>query len=289
MDWQGEDQSNNIEDHRGGGIGVPHIIGGGIGTIIIAIIVYFLGGNPMQVLQSSQQSTQYSQSAKPSNAEDDTLRHFSAIILKQTENVWTEIFNKMGREYEEPKLVLFNGSTQSACGGANAATGPFYCPGDGKVYLDLGFFEELQDRFNVPGNFASAYVIAHEVGHHVQDLLGISDKVSRLQAKSSEVAGNKLSVKLELQADFLAGVWAHYINETKRKDGKAFISDNDIKSALIAANAIGDDHLQKQSQGYVSPDSFTHGTSEQRMYWFKKGFETGDISQGDTFNDPSLN
>jgi predicted metalloprotease len=289
MDWRGESESNNIEDRRGSGIGAPHIIGGGIGTLVIAVIIYFLGGNPMQVLQSSQSASPTTQSAKPINPADDTLRQFSAVILKETENVWTNIFNKMGQQYQEPTLVLFSGSTQSGCGGANAATGPFYCPADKKVYLDLSFFEELQGRFNVPGNFASAYVIAHEVGHHVQDLLGISSKVSRLQARSNEVTANKLSVKLELQADFLAGVWAHYINETKKQNGSSIINNADIVSALTAANAIGDDRLQKQAQGYVSPDSFTHGTSQQRMYWFKKGFETGDINQGDTFNDPSLN
>jgi predicted metalloprotease len=243
----------------------------------------------MQVLQSSQSASPTTQSAKPINPADDTLRQFSAVILKETENVWTNIFNKMGQQYQKPVLVLFSGSTQSGCGGANAETGPFYCPADGKVYLDLSFFEELQDRFNVPGNFASAYVIAHEVGHHVQDLLGISSKVSRLQARSNGSTANKLSVKLELQADFLAGVWAHYINETKKQNGNPIINNSDIVSALTAANAIGDDRLQKQAQGYVSPDSFTHGTSQQRMYWFKKGFETGDINQGDTFNDPSLN
>ena len=289
MDWRGENESQNIEDRRGSGIGAPHIIGGGIGTIIIAVIVYFLGGNPMQVLQSSQHMSSSSQSARPANAADDSLRQFSAVVLKQTEDVWTAVFNKMGQQYQKPTLVLFSGNTTSGCGGADAATGPFYCPADKKVYLDLSFFEELQDRFNVPGNFASAYVIAHEVGHHVQDLLGISDKVSRLQARSNEVTGNKLSVKLELQADFLAGVWAYYINKERKQNGNPIITDSDIKSALTAANAIGDDRLQKQAQGYVAPDSFTHGTSQQRMYWFNKGFQTGDLNQGDTFNDPSLN
>ncbi|MDR0793906.1 MAG: zinc metallopeptidase [Chitinophagaceae bacterium] len=287
MDWKGEDESSNIEDRRG--IRTPHIVGGGIGTIVIAVIIYFLGGNPMQVLQSSQSMSSSTQSTVPTNPADDTLRQFAAVVLRETEDVWTKIFTQMGKQYQEPTLVLFSESTQSGCGGASAATGPFYCPADKKVYLDLSFFEELQNRFSVPGNFASAYVIAHEVGHHVQDLLGISDKVSRMQASGSEVAGNKLSVKLELQADFLAGVWAHYINEMKKKNGNAIISNTDIASALTAANAIGDDRLQKQAQGYVTPDSFTHGTSQQRMYWFKKGFETGDISQGNTFNDPSLN
>jgi predicted metalloprotease len=289
MDWRGEKESRNIEDRRGSGIGTPHLVGGGIGTIVIAIIVYFLGGNPMQVLQSSQSMPSSTQSAKPINPENDSLRQFTAVVLQQTEDIWTKIFSQMGKQYREPTLVLFSGSTQSGCGGASAATGPFYCPADKKVYLDLSFFQELENRFKVPGNFASAYVIAHEVGHHVQDLLGISDKVSRMQATGSKVAGNKLSVKLELQADFLAGLWAHYVNETKKKNGKAIINTADIVSALTAANAIGDDRLQKQAQGYATPDSFTHGTSEQRMYWFKKGFETGDFSQGNTFNDPSLN
>jgi predicted metalloprotease len=258
-------------------MGGPIAIGGGVVGLIIYLISSFLGGDTSQ-LPLPNQNTQTSQR---SPAEDKEAQ-FIGVVLKDTEDIWKKLFSDMGSNYVEPKLVLFTQSTPSSCGFASAATGPFYCPGDQKVYLDLSFAEDLRNRFGVDGEFAMAYVVAHEVGHHVQTLLGISDKMANIRQRSSEEVANKYSVMMELQADFLAGVWAHY------EQGKNILEKGDIESALTAANAIGDDRLQKQSQGYVVPESFTHGTSAQRMYWFKKGFETGDINQGDTFNDPSL-
>ena len=251
-------------------------VGGGIGGIIIAIIYFFLGGNGNNDGSYLQQQAPQTQEQK---ASEDNLASFSKVVLAETEDVWSKLFKEQGRNYVEPRMVLFTGSDQSGCGFASAATGPFYCPADSKVYLDLSFFQELQDRFHAPGDFAMAYVIAHEVGHHVQHLLGITEKVDQMRGRLSETEMNKLSVRLELQADFLAGVWAHHAQQMKH-----ILESGDIEEALNAANAIGDDRLQKQSQGYVVPDAFTHGTSEQRMYWFKKGFQTGDIEQGDTFN-----
>jgi len=275
MRWRGERESGNIEDRRGmssGGLAV-----GGIGGLLIAAVIYFLGGDPSQVMQQPTDQVQTT-AADP----NDTLSKYISVVLASTEDAWTTIFNNMNRQYTDPTLVLFSGQTQAGCGFASAASGPFYCPADQKVYIDLSFFDELTNRFGASGgDFAMAYVLAHEVGHHVQHLLGLTDQVDRQRQHLSESGYNKLSVKLELQADFLAGVWAHY-NQKKLDPG-------DIEEALSAASAVGDDRLQKQSQGYVVPDGFTHGTSEQRMYWFKKGYATGDISQGDTFSDPSLN
>jgi predicted metalloprotease len=217
-------------------------------------------------------------------AKDDQRAEFVKVVLAETEDVWNNIFlQKWGKDYFEPTLVLFRDVVQSGCGSASAASGPFYCPSDQKLYIDLSFYEELQNRFNAPGDFAMAYVIAHEVGHHVQNLLGTADKVAKEREQLNQKEYNKLSVKLELQADFYAGVWAHYAKRAK------ILEEGDIEEALNAARAIGDDRLQKQAQGVIVPDSFTHGTSEQRMYWFKKGFESGDPSHGDTFSDPSLN
>lgn len=285
MLWQGRRESSNVEDRRGiGGGGLA--VGGGLGTMVIALIVYLLGGNPNQVLNNRAEQAPAQQTA-PAN---DETTHFVRTILADTEDIWTQLFEKMGRQYEYPRLVMFSGSTQSACGYASSATGPFYCPGDSKVYLDVSFFEEMQNRFGGGGDFADAYVIAHEIGHHVQHLLGITDKIDAQRGRLSETEQNALSVRLELQADFLAGVWAHYeaqqqaANDPSRK----VIQEGDIEEALNTASAIGDDRLQKQSQGYVVPDAFTHGTSAQRVRWFKKGFETGDISQGDTFNTSNL-
>ncbi len=204
---------------------------------------------------------------------------FVSTVLKDIEDVWQARFQEMGKTYVKPKLVLFSGQTESACGYASAASGPFYCPGDSKVYIDLLFFEDMQRELNAPGDFALAYVIAHEIGHHVQNLLGINDQVMARRGRMSEKEFNKLSVRMELQADFLAGVWAHYANQ----EGN-FLEQGDIEEGLNAASAVGDDRIMKQSQGYVVPDAFTHGTSEQRVRWFRKGFETGDIRQGDTFN-----
>jgi uncharacterized protein len=279
MLWQGRRESSNVDDRRGmGGGGLA--VGGGIGGIIIAIIYFFLGGSSGNDNSGDggflQQQAPMSQEQK---ASQDQLASFSKVVLADTEDVWAKLFSEQGRKYVDPRMELFTGSDKSGCGFASAATGPFYCPADSKVYLDLSFFQELQDRFHAPGDFAMAYVIAHEVGHHVQHLLGITEKVDQMRGRLSETEMNKLSVRLELQADFLAGVWAHHAQQMKH-----ILENGDVDEALKAANAIGDDRLQKQSQGYVVPDAFTHGTSEQRMYWFKKGFETGDIEQGDTFN-----
>lgn len=276
MLWQGRRESSNVDDRRGfGGGGMA--VGGGIGGIIIAILYFFLGGGSGGDNSSFlQQQAPMSQEQK---AAEDKLASFSKVVLADTEDVWNKLFSEQGRDYVEPRMVLFTGSDESGCGFASAATGPFYCPADSKVYLDLSFFQELQDRFNAPGDFAMAYVIAHEVGHHVQHLLGITEQVDRMRGRLSESEMNKLSVRLELQADFLAGVWANHAQKMKQ-----ILENGDVEEALNAANAIGDDRLQMQSQGYVVPDAFTHGTSEQRTYWFKKGFETGDINQGDTFS-----
>ena len=281
MRWAGDRQSSNIEDRRGiGGRGIA--VGGGIGSIVIALIIYLLGGNPSQVINTAPTS-QVQQSPAQQQAEKE-YADFTATVLGYTEDVWNKLFNEMNKQYVEPRLVMFTEATQSGCGFASAAIGPFYCPTDEKVYIDLSFFEDMKNRFGAGGDFAMAYVIAHEVGHHVQNLLGITRKVDAMRAQgSSETEMNKLSVRLELQADFLAGVWAHYTEQYKNN-----LDPGDIEEALNAANAIGDDRLQKESQGYVVPDAFTHGTSEQRMYWFKKGYTTGDINQGNTFNDPGL-
>jgi predicted metalloprotease len=281
MLWQGRRQSSNVEDRRGIGAGGLAIGGGVIGVIAI-IINLLMGGDPSQIPEMLPQ--QQSQPMSPEQqAADDERAQFVKVVLAETEDVWNNVFQKQGQDYPEPTLVLFRDLVQSGCGNASAASGPFYCPPDQKLYIDLSFYEEMQSRFNAPGDFAMAYVVAHEVGHHVQNLLGTTDKMARERERLSEREYNKLSVKLELQADFYAGVWAHYANRAK------ILEAGDIEEALNAANAIGDDRLQKQSQGTVVPDAFTHGTSEQRMYWFKKGFETGDPAQGNTFSDPSLN
>lgn len=289
MRWQGRRQSENIEDRRGfSGKGMA--VGGGIGTLLIAAVIYFLGGDPSAVLDQQQVGNVPTEESQAPNTVTDESGQFVATVLADTEDIWAQLFGEMNRQYTDPTLVLFSGTTQSACGYASQATGPFYCPGDSKVYLDVSFFNEMKSRFQAAGDFAQAYVIAHEVGHHVQHLLGITNKVDAQRGRLSEKEMNKLSVKLELQADFLAGVWAHY--EQQKKDPQfnaSIIQEGDIDEALNAANAIGDDRLQQQSQGYVVPDAFTHGTSAQRIYWFKKGYQSGDINDGDTFNDPSLN
>ena len=282
MQWRGRRESNNVEDRRG--ITGGHVAFGGIGGLIIAAIIYFLGGDPNQVLQQPS-SDQSAQNGYVNNNPTDTLQDYIRVVLADTEDVWDSLFNSMDRRYTHPKLVLFSEGTQAGCGYASSASGPFYCPADQKVYIDLSFADELHNRFGASkGDFAMAYVLAHEVGHHVQNLLGITDKLDAMHARVSKEDYNKLSVKLELQADFFAGVWAHYDQTMKH-----VLDAGDIDEALSAANAVGDDRLQKESQGYVVPDAFTHGTSQQRMYWFKKGFNTGDIRQGDTFGDGSVN
>ncbi len=285
MRWQGRRQSSNVDDRRGmGSMGRKGSIGCG-GLIVILLISWLLGGNPLELLQNvemaSPQTT--SQSYQPT-AEEDELAAFVKVVLADTEDVWNKVFmEEFGEDYPEPTLVLFSGSVQSACGLASAATGPFYCPPDQRVYIDLSFYDDLKNKFGAPGDFAMAYVVAHEVGHHVQNLLGYTDKVHQMRGRLSDREYNQLSVRLELQADFLAGYWANHAQEMND-----ILERGDIGEALNAANAIGDDRLQRQSQGRVVPDAFTHGTSEQRMRWFRRGFETGDLSQGDTFNTQNL-
>jgi predicted metalloprotease len=283
MLWQGQRESDNVEDERGsGGGGGRIVLGGGIGTIILVVLYLLLGGNP-QALFNSQQAQLPQTAQYDSQAPRDEASKFVAVVLADTEDAWHAIFRQMGREYQEPKLVLFTDVIQSGCGFARGATGPFYCPEDRRVYIDLGFFRELQDRLGAGGDFAEAYVIAHEVEHHVQNLLGISDRVQAARGRVSQSEYNQLSVRLELQADFLAGVWARYADRIKH-----VVEAGDIEEAMRAASAVGDDRLQYQSRGYVVPDSFTHGTSEQRMRWFRRGYETGDLSQGDTFSAAEL-
>jgi predicted metalloprotease len=284
MKWLGDRESSNVEDRRG--ITGGHVAaGGGVVGLIIYLIYTFMGGtgSPQQLPQGPEQ-TQTAPKTSEENTADDQQAKFAKVVLADTEDVWTKIFADQGKTYQDPILVLFNDQVQSACGSASSAVGPFYCPEDRKLYLDLSFCQELRDRFKAPGDFAVAYVIAHEVGHHIQNLNGISAKMEQLRSQMSKTEYNKYSVKLELQADFLAGVWANHANQMKK-----ILEPGDIEEALKAANAIGDDRLQKEATGTVVPDAFTHGTSAQRVYWFKKGFETGDIKQGDTFNDPSLN
>lgn len=273
MFWRGREGSSNVDDRRGvsgGGLAV----GGGIGGIIIALIYMFLGGDPSSLPQVSPGAGGSSNMTAEEKAADDTLAEFSKVVFKYTEAVWP----KLMQDYQNPTLVLFRDGVSSGCGNASAASGPFYCPADQKVYVDLSFFKELKDRFGAPGDFAMAYVIAHEVGHHIQYLMGTSDKMQEMRSQLNEKEYNKQSVNLELQADFYAGVWANHAQNMLK-----ILEPGDIDEALSAANAIGDDRLQKQMQGEVVPESFTHGTSEQRMYWFKKGFETGDLRQGNTF------
>jgi predicted metalloprotease len=277
MRWQGRSGSGNVDDRRG--IGGPVAIGGGIIGVIALLFNLLTGGNvdPSQLQLPGAGGGQ--QLSPQEQAAQDTLAKFSGVVLKETEVVWQRILpEQTGTSYQDPKLVLFSGAVQSACGNASSASGPFYCPGDQDLYVDLSFFNELSTRFGASGDFAMAYVIAHEVGHHIQYLLGTSDKMSRIRHQVSEEEYNKYSVRLELQADFLAGVWAHYVQ------GKNLLDEGDVEEALTAANAIGDDRLQKEAQGQVVPESFTHGTSAQRMYWFKKGYQTGDVRQGDTFS-----
>jgi hypothetical protein len=279
MQWQGRRESSNVDDRRGiSGSGLA--IGGGVIGVIFILAKFLLGDGDINDLsqliqQPQQQQTEMSVEQK---AADDKEAAFVKVVLADTEDVWTKLFNDMGRTYTDPTLVLFRGAVSTGCGNASANTGPFYCPADHNLYIDLSFGQQLREQFGATGEFAMAYVVAHEVGHHVQYLLGVTQKMDRLRQQVSETEYNKYSVRLELQADFYAGVWAHYNQKMKN-----VIKPEDIDQALNAANAIGDDRLQQQYQGTVTPDSFTHGSSAQRMYWFKKGYETGDLKQGDTF------
>jgi predicted metalloprotease len=245
--------------------------------VIFILAKFLLGGGDLNDLQQLVPPQQQEMTQEQKAAEDQEAA-FVKVVLADTEDVWSKLFSDMGRTYTDPTLVLFSEATTSGCGNASAQTGPFYCPADGNLYIDLSFAQQLKNQFGATGEFAMAYVVAHEVGHHVQDLLGVTEKMERLRQQLSETQYNKYSVKLELQADFYAGVWAHYDQKMKN-----VIDPQDIQEALNAANAIGDDRLQQEYQGTVTPDSFTHGTSEQRMYWFKKGYETGDLNQGNTF------
>ncbi|MDN5200933.1 neutral zinc metallopeptidase [Fulvivirgaceae bacterium BMA10] len=288
MRWKGRRQSSHVEDRRsrsrGPRMGRGKVALGGMGTIVILVIMLIMGENPLSLLQGIDSSSSYIQDAEyVPTAEEEELADFVKTVLADTEDVWTKLFREQNSQYQFPTLVLFTGGVQSGCGAASSATGPFYCGADEKVYIDLSFCNELRDRYKAPGDFAVAYVIAHEVGHHIQHLMGISGRVHQMRRQLSQKEYNKLSVKLELQADFLAGVWAHHANKMKN-----ILEDGDIQEALGAANAIGDDRLQKQARGYVVPDSFTHGTSEQRMRWFKLGFTSGDLSKGDTFKTDNL-
>jgi predicted metalloprotease len=282
MKWLGRRGSGNIDDRRG-------LSGGGIaiggGTIILVILGLLLGGDPQTILNQVSQN-QPVQEGKVGSPQDDAGK-FADVVLADTDQLWTEVFRENGKQYERPTMVLFDDLVASACGSASSATGPFYCPLDRQIYIDLSFQQELKNRFGAGGDFPMAYVIAHEVGHHVQNLLGVSENVQRLRRSLSEAEYNQLSVKLELQADFYAGIYANYI-EKLQQNGESVLEPGDIEEALTAASAIGDDRLQQQSQSRVVPDSFTHGTSEQRMKWFKKGYETGDMKQGDTFNAKDL-
>ncbi|RYY38934.1 MAG: metalloprotease [Chitinophagaceae bacterium] len=281
MLWQGRRESGNVEDRRGMGGGTI-AAGGGIIGVIALVLNFLLGGGGGGGGSQAPAPTSGRMESQETRAAEDQLSRFVKVVLADTEDTWADIFKRAGETYPAPTLVLFSGSTQSGCGYASAQTGPFYCPGDQKLYVDLSFYDELRSRFGGGGDFAMAYVVAHEVGHHIQTLMGTSEKLSRLRQRLSESEYNRYSVMMELQADYYAGVFAHY------QKGKGYLEEGDIEEALRAANAIGDDNLQKQAQGYAVPESFTHGTSAQRMYWFKKGYESGDLNQGDTFNSPDL-
>ncbi|AIQ54410.1 KPN_02809 family neutral zinc metallopeptidase [Paenibacillus sp. FSL R7-0331] len=285
MKWQGRRGSSNVEDRRGSGGGGGKLIGGGIGGIILVVVVTLLsGGNVGDILGNLTSGGTAATSDTPyqETAEEQDLAQFVSVVLADTEDVWSELFARQGLTYTDPTLVLYSGSVNSACGTASSAVGPFYCPGDSKLYIDLSFYDELQQRFQAPGDFAMAYVIAHEVGHHVQTLLGTTKELDAYRRTLSETEYNKVQVRFELQADYLAGVWANHAQ------GMNLLEEGDLEEALTAASAVGDDTIQKQAQGYAVPDSFTHGTSEQRKRWFYKGFNNGTIAGGDTFNAAEL-
>ncbi|PZD72303.1 hypothetical protein C1752_03890 [Acaryochloris thomasi RCC1774] len=279
-------RSRNVEDRRGGGVPSGAVATGGLGTLVLALIVLALGGDPSFLLDQGSPSNPGQQGTTVSRArlpEEDQLADFTSVVLADTEDTWNVLFREMGRTYQEPKLVLFTGAVNSACGFAKAAVGPFYCPGDQKVYIDLSFYNDLKTQHQAPGDFAQAYVVAHEIGHHVQTLLGISQQVQAAKQRVSQIQGNQLSVRQELQADCFAGVWAHHGQKERQ-----ILEEGDVEEALNAASSIGDDRLQQQARGYVSPESFTHGSSEQRVRWFKQGIKTGDVNQCNTFEAAKL-
>lgn len=282
MKWKGRRASSNVEDRRGMGGGGKTLIGGGLGGIIIVLLFTFLGGDPGELLGNMAGSDSGTSVPYEESEPEKELADFVSVVLADTEEVWTELFEEQGLQYKEPTLVLYSGSVQSACGAASSSVGPFYCPGDQKLYIDLSFYDELQRKFQAPGDFAMAYVIAHEVGHHVQTLLGTTEEIMPLRQRMSEEKFNKYLVRFELQADYYSGVWAHHAQ------GMGYLEEGDLEEALNAATAVGDDTLQKRAQGYVVPESFTHGTSEQRKSWFHKGFQNGTIKGGDTFKQSSF-
>ena len=268
MEWEGREESTNVEDQRGMGVPAGAAVGG-LGTIILALLALFFGGDPRQVIPPNQPDE-----SRPADPAEEKLARFTRVIFHDTEVVWEDQFRRMGKEYRKPTLVLFSGAVRSACGLAESAVGPFYCPGDGKVYIDLSFYRDMQRKLNAPGEFARAYVIAHEVGHHVQKLLGYAQRAEEARRYGGKAEANRMSVRMELQADYLAGVWAHWGQEKYH-----FLQKGDLESALHAAFEIGDDRLQKKARGHVVPDSFTHGTSKQRVRWFQEGFKTGDVNR----------
>lgn len=274
MKWKGLPGSTNVEDRRG--MGGKVAIGGGA-AVIIMLVATLLGADPGAVLDIVQSSSPDSNTPYVETAQEKELADFTSVVLADTETVWTGVFSELGREYSEPTLVLYSDSVESACGVAGASTGPFYCPADNNLYIDLSFFSELRDKYQAPGDFAMAYVVAHEVGHHVQNELGVMTQMQELRQQLNPEEYNEYSVRLELQADYLAGVWASHAQ------GQNLLEEGDLEEALTAANAVGDDRIQRESQGYIVPDSFTHGTSDQRMRWFKKGFESGNLDGWDTF------
>jgi len=279
MRWERGRRSDNIEDRRGMRVS-PRVAGGGLGAIVLVLVAIFLGVDPRMLTQMlpTEQSVP-PQQADPQQAQSDPLKEFISVVLADTEDVWSDLFQRGGEQYREPTLVLFSGAVQSACGMAESAVGPFYCPADQKVYIDLSFYRDLRNRFQAPGDFAQAYVIAHEIGHHVQNILGIAGQVHERRQRVSETQANALSVRLELQADCLAGVWAHHAHRSRD-----ILEQGDVEEALNAATQIGDDRMQMRGRGYVAPDSFTHGSGEQRVRWFRQGLDSGDMRQCDTFS-----
>jgi len=277
MRWSGGRRSGNVVDARGRGMGMP-VVGGGLGMAVLALVVYMLGGDPSVVTDGVPQQPSAGAPTGPGPAASDEASQFVSVVLADTEDTWSAIFrDKFGRDYPEPELVLFTDAVQSACGFAQAAMGPFYCPRDRRVYIDLAFYRELRDRFRAPGDFAQAYVIAHEVGHHVQTVTGVSSQVGEARARAGRAESNALSVRQELQADCYAGLWAHHAQRARD-----VVEPGDIEEALGAASAIGDDRLARAGGGRVAPETFTHGTSEQRMTWFRRGYETGQMEACDT-------
>ncbi|BAY97077.1 neutral zinc metallopeptidase family protein [Tolypothrix tenuis PCC 7101] len=285
MRWEFGRRSTNVEDRRGTRISAP-VVGGGIGAVILSLIVAFLGGDPSVIWEQTQKPSDRPNSQSPqtqSSANSDRMADFVSVVLADTEDTWSSLFQQQGKTYREPTLVLYSDAVESACGFTRSAVGPFYCPSDQKLYIDLSFYQDLKNRYQAPGDFAQAYVIAHEVGHHVQNLMGISQQVRTLQRQADQVEANQLSVRQELQADCFAGVWAYHADRSRQ-----ILESGDIEEALNAASSIGDDRLQSQARGYVIPESFTHGSSAQRVRWFKRGIQTGNPEQCNTFRTTNL-